>query len=129
MKRTQEGRNSTTFCGEATAGAREKRGGGTAACGWASRGIESDGHHPRTSSQQCEWHPLLSARQSALGLSDLTPRTVPQPQQIFRVLMQSKTGTVLCGPRAVVRADVPGLPAYLDAVDSPRREPQERSEL
>ena len=48
---------------------------------------------------------------------------------VDRVLMLSMTDTVLCGPRAVFRADVPGVRVQTDVGNSPRMEPQKRSEL
>jgi len=52
-------------------------------------------------------------------------RDVSRPQQIFRVLMLSESGTVLCVPRAIFLADVSGVPVKTDGGESPRREPQE----
>jgi len=74
-------------------------------------------------------NPPFCARQLALRLSEITRRTVSQTQHTFRVQMLSMSGTVLCGPRAILLADVSGMPVSTDGGESPRREPQERSVL
>jgi len=74
-------------------------------------------------------HPLLCAWQSAVRLSELTRRTVSQPQKTFRVLMLSMTGTVLCGPLEILPSDFSGLPFQTECGKSLQRDRQERSEL